>query len=208
LLLLLPGVASAQVHWDAGLSAGAMQRFTTGRAPGFPFPVPGPTGELNAHIAILPLLRLGPYVSYDLSPFAGANAPPAREFVEGGLRAKLSPPLLRPPWRTWVFAGIGYAGVYEPSHQVPGGRPSAPGEGGGILDARLGLGIGYHLSRTWALFAELGGRAGIFFTGSLYERPIQPVVLNYALQPAQCAGPCAGKDSFALSLSLGLSLNQ
>ncbi len=135
------------------------------------------------------------------SPRSGA---PAREITEAGLRAKLTPPLLALPWRTWAFIGVGYARTYEPSHSatpattatVPA-DPSVPGLAGGALEARLGFGLGYRVSRPWEIFAELGGRAGLLFTGSMYERGA-----------CGCAEAYAGKDSFALSLSLGLSLYQ
>jgi hypothetical protein len=47
------------------------------------------------------------------------------------------------------------------------------------------------------MFAELGWRFGIAFVGSMYDRGA-----------CGCAEPYAGKDSFALSLSVGLNLNQ
>jgi hypothetical protein len=172
-----------------------MQGIRTGAQPGAVSPEPGPFAELRAHVALLPMLRLGPYVLHDIVLQSGA---PAREITEAGLRVKLSPPLLAPPWRTWVFVGLGYARAYEPSHLPAGGTGEfVPGQGGGSLDARLGVGLGYRVDRNWELFAELGGEAGIFFTGSLYD----PGACG-------CGEPYAGKDSFALSLSLGLSLYQ
>ena len=74
---------------------------------------------------------------------------------------------------------------------------SDPGQGGGLLVTRLGAGLGYRLDRRWEVVVELGGRAGVVFVGSLYERGA-----------CGCAAPYAGRDSFALSLTLGLSLNQ
>ena len=120
---------------------------------------------------------------------------PAREITEAGLRAKVTPPLLALPWRTWAFVGVGYARAYEPSHRLEGSADFVPGVAGGFLETRLGVGLGYRLDRTWELFAELGGRLGLLFAGSMYD-------------PGGCAcgEPYQGKDSFALSLSLGLSL--
>jgi hypothetical protein len=169
-----------------------MQRFTTSAAPGAPSPIPGPTGELRVHLAILPMLRLGPYLAHEIGL---QSSGPAREITEGGLRARLSPPLLSLPWRTWVFVGVGYARAYEPSHSFGTSGAFVPGEGGGFLETRVGLGLGYRLRRAWELFAELGGRIGLVFAGSLYEPG-----------GCGCGEPYEGKDSFALSLSLGLSL--
>jgi hypothetical protein len=169
-----------------------MQHFMTGAAPGAARSEPGPVGEARAHIAVIPMLRLGPYLAHDIAPLSGA---PARQITEAGLRAKLSPPLLALPWRTWVFLGVGYDRAYEPSHHLAGSGDFVPGAAGGSLETRLGLGLGYRIDRTWELFAELGGRIGLLFAGSMYD-------------PAGCAcsQPYQGKDSFALSLSLGLSL--
>jgi hypothetical protein len=169
-----------------------MQRFTTGGEPGAAHPLPGVVAELQAHVALLPMLRLGPYLSHDISPLTHG---PARQITEAGMMARLAPPILRLPWRTWAFAGVGYARTYEPSHVAEG--EFVPGQGGGLLDTRLGVGLGYKLDRTWEVFAELGGRFGVFFTGSMYD----PGACG-------CAEPFVGKDLFALSLSLGLSLNQ
>jgi hypothetical protein len=191
---LAPRRAAAQLHWDAGGEVGVMQRAVTGGDPGAASPEPGPVGELNVHLALLPMVRVGPYLVHDISPLSGA---PSRQMTEGGLRAKVSPPLLQAPWRTWGFVGIGYLRAYEPSHRLPVTGDFVPGLGGGALDLRLGLGLGYRLSHPWEVFAELGGRFGVAFTGSMYERGA-----------CACGEPFVGKDSFALSLSLGLSLNQ
>jgi hypothetical protein len=175
-----------------------MQRIATGGERGGPSREPGPVAELHAHLAILPMLRIGPYFAHDIAPLSGE---PLRQFTEAGLRAKLSPPLFAAPWKTWGFIGVGYARVYEPSHAID--RPQepaggfAPGQGGGLLEARLGVGLGYRLTRGWEAFLELGGRVGVVFAGSLYDPGA-----------CSCGEPYAGKDSFALSLSLGLSLNQ
>jgi len=78
----------AQVHWDIGAAVGVMQRVTPDRDAGVPLPQAGPMGELHAHVALVPMLRLGPYLAYDLSPGA-----PDRQTTGAGLRAKLTPPL-------------------------------------------------------------------------------------------------------------------
>jgi hypothetical protein len=169
-----------------------MQRFMTGAAPGAASPEPGPVGEVRAHMALLPMLRLGPYLAHDIAPLSGEA--PARQITEAGLRAKLSPPLLALPWRTWVFVGVGYDRAYEHSHRLASGD-FVPGLAGGSLQTRVGFGLGYRLDRTWELFAELGGRIGLLFAGSMYDSA-----------GCSCGEPYQGKDSFALSLSLGLSL--
>ncbi|HTB73140.1 MAG TPA: hypothetical protein VK762_07840 [Polyangiaceae bacterium] len=182
-------MAAAQVRWDAGADVGVMQRFVTGAAPGAPSPLPGPVGEVRAHVALVPMLRLGPYLSHEI---AFQSAGPAREITAAGLRAKVTPPLLALPWRSWAFVGVGYARAYEPSHAL--GGELAPGEAGGFLEMRLGVGVGYRTGRNWEVFAELGGRFGLVYAGSLYD------------PGCGCGETYEGKDSFALALSLGLSL--
>lgn len=172
LVLFAAGDARAQVHWDAGAEVGAMKRFTTSSQtsePGF-----GPAFELQGHVALIPMLRVGLYAAQDISPMPSW---PARQFYEGGLHVKLTPPLLSSPWRTYLFAGFGAAYV----RQDP--------RGGALLEAPAGLGLALKLRAPWEVFAELGGRAGVAFLGGVYD------------------GGITGKDSFAVSLSVGVSLS-
>lgn len=181
--------AAAQVHWDVGAQVGVMQRVLTG--PGkAPSPTPGPVGELHAHIAVVPMLRVGPYLAHDIAP---AEAVPARQITEAGLRAKIAPPLLSGSWRAWAMVGLGYARAYEPSHHVVVGAADTAvgGVEGGILDAPVGVGVAYRVRSPrdpWELSAELGCRFGLAFVGAMYD--------------------AAPRDSFALSLTMGVSLDQ
>jgi hypothetical protein len=170
-----------QLHWDAGAEVGAMQRLATGAGQGAPSPSPGPAGEVHAHVALIPLLRLGPYLSYDVSPVGGL---PAREHAEAGLRVKVTPPLFAEPWRAWAFTGLGYA------------RTTMGDLKGGLLELPVGVGVSYRLRRPWEVFVELGGRIGLAFAGSMYSVP-----------QCLCGPNYAGKDSFALSLSAGVSFS-
>ena len=187
----------AQVHWDIGAAVGVMQRVTPDRDAGVPLPQAGPMGELHAHVALVPMLRLGPYLAYDLSPGA-----PDRQTTGAGLRAKLTPPLLPRPWRAWTFLEFGYARSYLPSHALaPTPSSGTGGEVGGMegdfLDAALGIGVGAKLRGPWGLFAELAARTGFLFWGALYDRT-----------PCGCLrDPYPGHDSFAGSLSVGVSLD-
>jgi hypothetical protein len=186
----------AQVHWDVGAEVGVMQRVTTDRDGGVPLPQAGPMGELHAHVALVPMLRVGPYLAYDISPGA-----PDRQTLEAGLRAKLTPPLLARPWRAWTFLEFGYARSYLPSHALePTPSNGAGGEIGGVegdfLDAALGIGVGVKVRGPWVLFAELAARTGFLFWGAMYDRA-----------PCGCLrDPYPGHDSFAASLSVGVSL--
>jgi hypothetical protein len=171
-----------------------MQRVATGRDAAAPEPDPGPMGELHAHVALIPMLRLGPYLSQDVA--FGTD----RETTEVGLRAKLTPPLLRRPWRAWTFLGFGYARSYRPSHEATeaqGGDGIVGGLEGTYIDASFGFGIGTKVRAPWVLFAELAGRVGLAFWGDMYDR-----------SPCTCLrDPYPGHDSFAASLSVGVSLD-
>ncbi len=194
--------ALAQVHWDVGAQIGAMERVVRHAAPGAATPTPGPMAEAHAHVAVMPMLRMGPYLAYDLSPVAGA---PARQMAEAGLRAKVTPPLFRAPWRIWAFVGAGYARTYAPSYHVSSLAPGAGmlgdvlvgGAAGGLLDLPIGVGMGYRLRYPWELFAELGGRVVLVTTGSMSEGA-----------QCLCQKLYTGNDAFALSLSVGVSLDQ
>lgn len=192
--MMLSGLALAQLHWDVGAEAGVMNRFTSGAAPGAPEPEPGPVAQVVGHVAVVPMLRGGVYLAYDVAPLSRL---PARQTIEAGLQMRLVPPLLPSPWRTWVFLGLGYARTVVPSHSASGGSANAlvPAAAGGILELPFGFGLGYRLSRPWQIFTELGGRAGLAFAGDIYDR-----------SPCICGEPYLGRDSIALSLSVGVSL--
>jgi hypothetical protein len=188
--LLDARAAEAQVHWDVGAQVGVMERVQTGAGAGAPSPTPGPVGEVHAHVALVPMVRVGPYLAHDISPVDGA---PARQITEGGLRAKLAPPLFGGPWRGWGALGLGYARAYEPAHHVVvGAVDTAVGASeGGIVDAPLALGLAYRVrgpGDPWEISAELGCRFGLAFVGAMYD--------------------AAPRDSFALSLTVGVSLDE
>jgi hypothetical protein len=153
------------------------------------------------------MVRVGAYLAQDVAPVAGAGV---RTYWEGGLRAKVTPPLLSAPWRAYAFAGLGYAYTYASSHRAvpPGGAAEVlfAGVSGGMLDLPVGLGLGARAPgamRAWVVFAELAGRFGVAFYGPMYAAGAPSAVAG-AAGPA----PFVGKDSFALSLSVGLSLEQ
>jgi hypothetical protein len=207
--LLVAPAARAQVHWDVGAQAGVIKRFTTGGANGAPDPGFGPVVQLQGHLALVPMVRIGLYAAADVSPASGVGA---RTFYEGGLHLKVTPPLLSAPWRAWAFAGFGYAYTYAASFHAPVALPTSTtnvlfgGTYGGMLDVPLGLGLGYKPARAgvpWLVFAELGGRLGVGFYGPMYDDGAAGTAGGVVT-----VAPFLGKDSFALTLSVGLSLEQ
>lgn len=210
--LLVPRAASAQLHWDASVQVGAMKRVLVERPPGSDDAGIGPVGQLTAHVALMPLLHVGGYLSHDISPLPGDAAP--RNTTAGGLRAKAAFPLSSRV-RAWGFLGFGYAGVYAQSYdrtlelRTGGGASTRrdvhiEGAGGSYFDLPFGIGASYKLRKPWELCAELGARVGFGHTGSVYEDP-GPQVKSPGI-PDQNVLP-SGLDRFAVGLTAGVMLD-
>jgi hypothetical protein len=185
-----------------------MKRFPSGGTSGAPDPGVGPVFGVEGHVALVPMLRIGAYATQDISPAPGIGA---RSFWEGGLHLKAAPPLLPAPWRAWAFAGVGYAYAvatsYRGSVMSAGGNTTVIFQGttGGIVDIPVGIALGYRLQPrgVWLAFAQLGARIGAAFFGRMYEQGAP------AGQPGTpLTAPFVGKDSFALTLCVGLSLEE
>lgn len=172
--------ALAQLHVDASAEVGAMQRFFTNKTPGASNPGLGPTAQVSAHVALLPLVRAGVYLGHDISPLSGDAT--ARDMTWGGVRAKIISPFPRGKLRPWLFVGFGYAGTYARSYHTNVALPVGvnetvtrdalvTGSGGGFFEVPFGLGASYKLWRSFSLVAELAFRVGFGHTGSVYEDP-------------------------------------
>lgn len=204
--------ASAQLHWDASAQVGVMKRFLVERPPGSGDAGFGPAAQLTGHVALIPLVHLGAYAGYDLSPSSGAASP--RHIASGGARVKGAFPLLGRGWRTWAFFGFGYAGMYARSYSTTlslrgGGGGVEPrlarveGAGGGFFEVPFGVGVSYKVRPPWSLSAELGSRVGFGHVGSAYREPgPRATIPGY---PDQSAAP-AGLDRMAITLMVGLEL--
>jgi hypothetical protein len=203
----VPRAAQAQLHWDASAQVGAMKRsFLASRPdPGF-----GPSAQLAAHVALLPLVHVGGYLSFDRSPLPGDE--PTRSVFAGGVRGKAMLPWIRGQARAWVFAGLGYAALYAPSYtrtfDVPDGsgavtpRPGkVEGGGGTFFEAPIGVGVSYKLFPPWELSAELGARFGFGHGGSVYDPP--GLGIAFEDDATERARP-AGLDRLALGLTIGV----
>lgn len=205
--------ASAQLHWDIGVQGGVQKRFLAGGAaePGF-----GPMAQLQAHVALLPLVRVGGYFGYELSPLDGDKAP--RDMLGGGLRVKVMSPWPRGDVRLWLFLGFGLQGVYARSYhttvltEVTPGSPTsglAPrdalvhGSGGRFFEVPFGIGVSYKLRKPFELFGELGSKVGFASSGSTYD---DGPTVSIAGRP-DANGTVAGQDRFSIGLSLGLLID-
>lgn len=212
LALLVPRAASAQVHWDASLQAGAMKRFLVERPQGSDDAGFGPVAKLTAHVALLPLIHAGVYATHDISPLSDPAA--ARNITSAGVRGKMAIPL-RGDIRAWGFLGFGIAAVYSQSYDVPGFPVQSgagtvtrdvhvEGAGGHFFEVPLGIGVSYKLRKPWELCAELGGRIGFAHSGSVYEDPGPQ--LKIPGFPDNNVLP-AGLDRFAVGLTVGVMLD-
>jgi hypothetical protein len=219
-LLVFAERAAAQptpVHWDLGAEAGVMKRFTNSADASAPNPGFGPAFEIHGHVALVPTLRVGAYVAYDISPASGIAS---REFLSGGLRLRFLPPWPGGRIRSWLFAGAGYVASYAPSYAStvsnvnPGTPPTAvrvEGVGGGYVEVPLGIGMSYKVRKPWELFAELGTRLGFAFGGSMYDdngAPASCATPNCPLTGRPALFPFVGQDSLAVYLSIGVSLEK
>lgn len=194
----------ANVHWDASAQLGVGKRFVVDRPAGVGDASFGPSGQLAAHVALLPLVRAGAYASYDLSPSDGAT----RDVVAGGLRAKLLSPWPHGAVRTWLFVGVGYAGVFArgytgdvataPGVLAPDARVSAAN--GHFFELPFGIGVSYKLWKPWHFSAELGARYGFGHGGDAYELPGPSFVAGGTRGSALPAG----LDRWGLGLTIGL----
>jgi hypothetical protein len=181
--LVLSWPARAQTHWDVGAQAGVSDRIT---APHAPSRLPGPTFEVHGHIALYPMVRVGAYGTFELSPTSGF---PDRFVYAGGGRVKVTPPWVPAPWHLWVFLGVGYS--YE---NIPRWRLSTS-----TVEVPFGVGLGRKVSGPWELYAELAARLEI--AGLSWRAPIP---LPPGARPTD--DNASGGDVLAVSLSVGVSL--
>jgi hypothetical protein len=207
--------ATAQLRGDAAVSVGAVKRFASAAPDGASALGVGPIVGINGHVALLPLVRVGAYASAELGPDGEAAA---RRIYAAGLRVKLMPPWPRDDVRAWVFAGLGYAGVYAPSYTLAavtsgGGQGSparaevqAPGAGGRFFEIPIGVGAEWRFRKPWALSAELTGRIGLGFSGTLYDGNGRPGFEQGSSFPVSLTTP--GHDAFALGLTLGIGFDR
>jgi hypothetical protein len=196
------------VHWDLSLGAGVNKRFLIDKAAddaGF-----GPAASLEGHIALFPLLRVGAYVTGELSPQGGV---PMREMLAAGARVKITPPWPRGNARIYATLGVGYVGVYAPSYhlslQTTGGTRvdgTIDGSGGGYLEIPVTFGVLYKVRKPIFLFAELWSRFGMGFSGSYYGGGSGGRSIVTPGFEGQVVAP-AGKDLFTIGLAVGFGFD-
>jgi hypothetical protein len=193
----------APLHWDLGAELGVEKRFLRDRPPvGSGDASFGPTFRGTAHLALLPLLRVGLYGSLGLSPVIDAST---RFQWAAGADIRILPPLpfMMRDVRPFLFVGVGYLRTSTPSFvaRVPEGEVRTSGASGGCLDIPAGLGATYRVRKPFELGATLGTRFAAFCGGETYrDAPTYAVPNVPDSRFVVRASP--GKDIFALSLGV------
>jgi hypothetical protein len=209
--LSLSSTAYAQLHWDASVHGGASERIlsSVGNAPAGTA-LPGPELGVQAHVALIPFVRVGLYGSFEMSSVDGTRAP-ARNFWAVGAQGKIVSPWPRGSLRLFATLGFGYVGVYAPSYARSVIRSGTPidvmvdGSGGGFAEIPFGIGVSYKLRGPLTVYAQLLTRFGLGFWGTLYgegggRNARNPVAGRVAIAPD-------GYDILSLGLVVGVGLD-
>jgi hypothetical protein len=220
-LLVLAGAreAHAQLHWDLGVHGGVAKRFLTHKGgagasalgcTGCPDGFLGPMVGVQAHLALLPFVRAGVYGQFEVSPLDGGPSA-ARDLFAFGVQGKVMSPWPRGDWRLWLTLGVGYVAVHAPGYpftlrNASGAYPvTVDPSGGGFLEVPIGVGLSYRLRKPFFVYAELMGRFGGGFWGTLYgenggRNATSATYGRSAIAPA-------GNDFFSLGLAVGVGLD-
>lgn len=195
--------AEAQLHRELSASAGLTRRWLSNRGGASDGGV-GPRGEIAAHLAVLPIVRVGAYAAAELAPQGDAD----RSFFSVGGRLKLTPPApLEIGSRTWLFVGAGGVFAHAPSSSMAsmalgGGAPAlalAPASGR-YLEIPFGVGGSHRVARHGSIQAEIGARWGLAFTGPLYASSGRAAT---DATGAPSLAPSTGVDRWAVGFSIG-----
>lgn len=203
-LVAAPSEARAQLKWEASAGVGGAGRLTSG---GSPTEI-GPAAQLDAHVALIPLVRAGAYLAFDSAPEDGAAT---RRFYAGGLRAKIMSPFPRGDLQAWLFVGVGYAAIARSEYAAVAPTTRAAGDaavpgvvtvasaGGGLLEIPFGVGLAYKVAKPWKLQLELSGRPAAATYGSVYSDRAYTGPSGY-----RGTLPASGADAFGIFALVGL----
>jgi len=142
--------ADAQVRYDAAALAGYSQRFVAGNA------AEGGALTLDAHVALIPLVRIGAWASAEASDVATSGE--LRGIFSGGARVKILAPWPRGVWHAWIATGFGYDAL-----------ATRDAGGGGFFEVPAIVGASYRVRRPFVFVMELGAHVGFGFWGSYYD---------------------------------------
>jgi hypothetical protein len=143
-----------------GARIGVGKRFLSSQPAGVSDGDAGPAAELTLHTALLPLLRVGPTVSAEVSPVYGRAT---RRHYGIGLEARLFAPL---PWpKLRPFAYVGFRGVLA---RQPETDTHASG-GGGYLSIPFGIGASVSIVKSLRFVTTFGADGAFLHGGTLYD---------------------------------------
>lgn len=159
-VLTIATSSHAQLRWDVGARVGAGKRYLSSQPRGYSDGDAGPAAELTLHTALLPLLRVGPSVSAEVSPVYGRAT---RRHYGVGLEARLFAPLPWPGIRPFAFVGV--RGVLA---RQPVTERHAAGSGG-YLSIPFGVGASVFVVKSLRFVTTFGGDGSTLHGGSLYD---------------------------------------
>lgn len=159
-LLTVVSPSYAQLRWDVGARIGASKRYLSSQPPGNPDGDAGPAAELTLHTALLPLLRVGPVVSAEVSPVYGRAT---RRHYGVGLEARLFAPLPWPKLRPFAYVGVRGVLARQPQTEMHGAGS------GGYLSIPFGVGASVFVVKSLRFVATFGGNGGLLHGGALYD---------------------------------------
>ncbi len=154
--------ARAQLKADVQLLVGANKRFSANVPAGVSQPGFGPSAELQAHVALMPLVRIGAYIGYELSP---VGPHPARHLMRSGLQFRVLSPFLQRPWRMWLSLGFGPAFALGPADAATG----VIAQWGRFFEVPVGVGFARRVWGKWELTTELLARPAFGHGGALFD---------------------------------------
>ncbi len=215
-VLLSAGTAQAQLHWDASAQAGPVKRWLADKPSGGDDATFGGEARVATHVALLPLVRVGAYGTFDVTGDGDAT----RFLAGGGLRAKVFAPLPAGSFRAWLFAGFGLLGAWSPAYTsrftvqrpldvVPSTvEAEAAKASGRLFEIPVGAGVSWKVWGPYSFTAELGLRVGVAHAGPLYEAPGRSLSLSsrgpVGLFDSDLRAPIQGLDRFAVGLTVGV----
>ena len=150
----------AQLRWDVGARIGAGKRYLSSQPPGNSDGDAGPAAELTLHTALLPLLRVGPTVSAEVSPVYGRAT---RRHYGIGLEARLFAPLPYPKLRPFAYVGVRGVLARQPETDMHSAGA------GGYMSIPFGIGASAFIVKSLRFVCTFGADGAFLHGGALYD---------------------------------------
>lgn len=160
-MLTLTRTSHAQLRWDVGARIGAGKRFLSSQPSGAGNAESGPAAELSLHTALLPLLRVGPAISAEVSPGYHRSS---RRHYGIGVEARLFAPLPWPKLRPFAYVGVRGVLAHQPESAM---QASARG---GYLSIPFGIGVSAYVVKKLRFVATFGADGAVAHGGTLYDK--------------------------------------